>query len=164
MSTSLFAWDSLVEIASHDLRYPTRLVRGKACEIRLTSGTAIKVWQSEDGQEYFCHGLTFGGKERPGGAVSPFSGQPVQALLRDFYARVPEAQAAAGDIVVWRGLDPDTTPHSAILADVGLVEGKELDLAATRLRTKNGLLTEALLALDELVGTYGDSFDVYRKR
>ena len=39
-----------------------------------------------------------------------------------------------------------------------------LDGQTTLLQTKNGLLPEANLTLDELFSTYGETYDIYRRR
>jgi hypothetical protein len=63
---SIFKWESLQEIGPHDLNY-AKVVAGKEYEIELSSGRRILVWRANDLQSYFCHGLTFGGTEAPGG-------------------------------------------------------------------------------------------------
>ena len=79
-------------------------VHGKVFEVELVSGPKVRVFRADDGQFYFCHGLTFGGKEAPGGAASPFSGKDVRTILDHHYRLVdPEAGAVQGDILVWRG-------------------------------------------------------------
>jgi len=86
-------------------------------------------------------------------------------ILESFYRMIPEAQGRPGDIVVWRGLAPETTPHSAVLTEVVLVPAKNyLDGTATRLQTKNGLAPETTTSLDQLIGLYGESYNVYRKQ
>jgi hypothetical protein len=114
------------------------------------------------GRVFFCHGLTFGGRDAPGGAISPYTGVNVEAILRDYYERIAESQSTRGDIVVWKGLAPETTPHSAILADV-LLSGEVLH-PATVLQTKNGMDPEEAWTLKELFDQYGESFNVFRRK
>src|SRR6202051_4125530 len=119
----LFRWETLLEGGPHVLAY-ARPVPGMVMTVDLTSGTAIRVFRADDGQFYFCHGLTFGGKEAPGGPVSPFSGKDVRTILDNHYRLVElESSAAAGDILVWIG-PAGETPHSAILTDPVVSVGK----------------------------------------
>jgi hypothetical protein len=152
------------ELGPDDLQHQGQPVPGKMYEIELTSGKTIQVWRSMDGKEYFCHGLTFGGKEAPGGAVSPYTGKPVETILHEQYQMIPEAQTRAGDILVWRGLAPATTPHSAILIAPILAQGKSYLDYTTRLQTKNGLAPETIATLEEIIGIYGESYNAYRRR
>jgi hypothetical protein len=133
----IFVWKSLREVGPRTLYYQPP-VQGRVFEVELTSGAMVQVFRAADGQFYFCHGLTFGGKEAPGGAVSPFSGKDVRAILDNHYRLVePESAAVAGDILVWRGLGD--TPHSAILTQPVVREGMDyLDYSST-VRTKNGV-------------------------
>jgi hypothetical protein len=96
---SLFKWETVREIGPHDLGYQPA-VPGKLCEVELTSGVVVRAWRADDGQEYFCHGLTFGGKSAPGGALSPFTGPAVETILQQHFQPVPEAEAQPGDILV----------------------------------------------------------------
>ena len=164
----LFRWETLKELGPETLPYRIP-VFGTRCEIEVLSGERILVWRSDDGQQFFCHGLTFGGDLALGGAISPFSGAPVEAILRGHFDLVPnEEEAEPGDILVWRGQpgSPEgTTPHSAILLAVGWTRGRnQFDGRATLLRTKNGLFPEAILTLDELFVLYGETYDIYRRR
>jgi len=74
--------------------------------------------------------------------------------------------AVAGDILVWKGLGDDT-PHSAILAQPAVQEGKDYLDYSSKVRTKNGRLPETEMTLGRLAGdefTFGDSFNVLRRR
>jgi hypothetical protein len=162
---SLFRWETLKEVGPHTLNY-REPVPGKVLEVELTSGQKVNVFRADDGQVYFCHGLTFEGKAAPGGPVSPFSGKDVQTILDHHFQPVhPETAAAPRDILVWGGLDGDT-PHSAVLADPLVLPGKtQLDYSS-QVRTKNGRLPEETMRLERLAGDefgYGDSFNVYRR-
>jgi hypothetical protein len=142
-------------------------VLGKTFEVELTSGPKVKVFRADDGQFYFCHGLTFGGKEAPGGAVSPFSGQDVRTILDNHFRLVdPESAAIPGDIMVWKGPGGET-PHSAILTNpVVPPSHNSLDYNSV-LRTKNGKLPETTMTLEKLVDgpeSYGESYNVYRRK
>src|SRR4051812_41202822 len=64
-------WETMKEIGPHELKYKDRTVSGKTIELELTSGAMVRVWRADNGQKYFCHGLTFGGKEALGGVISP---------------------------------------------------------------------------------------------
>lgn len=163
-SSLLFKWESLKEIGPHQLTYKMP-IPGKAYEIELASGPKIRVWRADDGQTYFCHALSFGGKEAPGGPISPFSGKDVQVILENHYTLVePESSASAGDILVWQGLD-EITPHSAILVEPVAEVGKEYLAYASLLLTKNGIMPETTMTLEQLiVDYYGESYDVYRRR
>src|SRR5437016_6168421 len=113
---SLFKWETLREIGSHTLNY-REPIHGTILAVELISGHRVTVFRADDRRMYFCHGLTFGGKEAPGGTVSPFSGKDVRTILDNHYRLVePETAAVAGDILVWWGPD-DGTPHSAILTE-----------------------------------------------
>jgi hypothetical protein len=158
-----FRWETLREIGPHDLGYAP-VVPGKMCEVELTSGATVQAWRADDGQQYFCHGLTFGGKGAPGGPISPFTGRAVETILQHHYQLVTEAEAKPGDILVWRGIAPDTTPHSAVLTDVVMAPGKSYLDEATRLQSKNGMLPEQNLLLAALIRNYGESYNVFRRR
>jgi hypothetical protein len=161
---SKFKWDTMREVRPHTLPFKEP-VQGNVFEVELTSGHKVNVFRAHDRQFYFCHGLTFGGKDAPGGAVSPFSGPAVRTILENHYCLVdPETAAVAGDILVWRG-PGDETPHSAILtAPVFSPGGNYLDYSS-QLRSKNGKLPEATFTLERLVDgpeSYGESYKIYR--
>jgi hypothetical protein len=162
----IFKWETMREVGPHTLHYE-QPVHGKVLEVELTSGPKVQVFRAEDGQFYFCHGLTFGGKQAPGGAVSPFSGKYVRTILDNHYWLVDsESGAVRGDILVWRGLGDDT-PHSAILTEPVVQQGKNYLDYSSRVQTKNGRLPETEMTLERLTGdefTYGDSFQVFRRR
>src|SRR5437667_10494347 len=106
---AFFQWRTMREAGPRSLPYE-QPVHGMVFEVELTSGAKVRVFRADDRQFYFCHGLTFGGKEAPGGAVSPFSGKDVRTILENHYRVVePESAAVAGDILVWKGLGDDTT-------------------------------------------------------
>jgi hypothetical protein len=162
-SEPIFKWETLREIGPHDFHY-RQPVAGSKCEVELTCGSKIFVWRSGDGQQYFCHGLTFGGKDGPGGAISPFTGGPVETILKEYFDRTPEQEAQPSDILVWRGPAPYTTPHSAILTEPLFDPGSGRLAYSSGLRSKNGILPEATTTLAELIDSYGESYNVYRKR
>jgi hypothetical protein len=162
----LFNWGTLRDVGPWVLAY-AEPVHGRILEVELTSGPRIQVFRADDGQFYFCHGLTFGGKQAPGGAVSPFSGRDVRTILDNHYWHVdPESGAVPGDILVWRGLAPDT-PHSAILTEPVVLPGKDYLDDSSKVRTKNGRLPEVEMTLGQLTGDeflYGGSFHVFRRK
>jgi len=162
----IFKWETLHEVGPRTLRYEEP-VQGNVFEVELTSGPKVQVFRAEDGRFYFCHGLTFGGKQAPGGAVSPFSGRDVRTILDNHYWFVDRQSAAVrGDILVWSGLGDDT-PHSAILLDPVVRQGQDDLDGASLLHTKNGRLPEAEMTLERLTGdesSYGDSFAIFRRR
>ena len=98
-------------------------------------------------------------------AKDPSSG--LRTILDNHYRRVDaEASAVRGDILVWRGLGNDT-PHSAILTEPVVQEGKNYLDYSSKVQTKNGRLPETEMTLERLTGdefTYGDSFNVFRRR
>jgi hypothetical protein len=124
----------------------------------------MPVWRANNGQDYFCHGLTFGGTEAPGGPISPL-GDHVPTILRGHFEVLAEADAKAGDILVWRGVSVSDVVHSAILTDPLPATGATyLDYAA-RLQTKNGIQPEANMTLGTLVENYfGESYNAYRRK
>jgi hypothetical protein len=160
----IFHGASLREARADTLHDGEEPVPGKACTIELTSGSTIRVWRADDGRSYFCHGLTFGGKEAPGGAISPYTGVDVETILQEYYQPIPEEQAAPGDILVWRGIAPETTPHSAILTEAVVAQGKTYLDYSTRLQTKNGLAPEENRSLKEVIDVYGEAYNTYRRR
>lgn len=162
MENPIFRWDTLREIDLHSLWRQGKWVAGKRCEIDLTNGKMIRTWKSDDGREYFCHGLTFGGKEAPNGAISPYTGIDVETILQGYYDMILEGDTRAGDILVWRGIPPETTPHSAILTEAAK-SASRLDYAV-RLHSKNGLAEEGRFSLAELIDAYGETYSPYRKR
>jgi hypothetical protein len=130
----------------------------------LPSGPTVRVWRADHGQEYFCHGLTFGGKEAPGGAVSPL-GDYVPTILGGHYVPIPEDQARPGDILVWRGASANDVVHSAILTDAFVTPGKNYLDYAVKLQTKNGILPETSMTLGRLIENFfGESYNAYRRR
>jgi hypothetical protein len=159
----IFRWETLQEVAPDTRRFREREVPGRAWQIELISGERIQVWRAEDGQQYFCHGLTFGGKEAPGGAISPY-GNEVPTILRAHYELVLEVHATAGDILVWRGLDRNEVIHSAILTGPIVPAGKRFLDYASRLQSKNGIRPEANAMLEELLLEYGESYNTYRRK
>ncbi len=166
MPSSIFKWETMKEIGPHTLPFKEP-IKGKMFEVELTSGHTIKVFRADDCQFYFCHGLTFGGKEAPGGPVSPFSGNDVQTILANHYRKIDrESDAVADNILVWFG-PAGETPHSAILTDPVFVPGKNYLDYRSRLRSKNGTLAEATMTLERLVdgpGSYGESYNVYSRK
>jgi hypothetical protein len=161
----LFKWETLQDVAPHTLPFKEP-VHGKMVRVELTSGATAHAFRADDGQFYFCHGLTFGGKGAPGGAVSPFSGPDVRAILDNHYRLVdPESDAVAGDVLVWSG-PVGETPHSAVLIDPVVEPGKNYLDYRSLLRSKNGKLPEATLTLQQLVAGpegYGETYTVYRR-
>jgi hypothetical protein len=163
-SESIFKWETLKEIRACTLNYKPP-IPGRVCEVQLTSGKMVEVWRADDGQSYFCHGLTFGGMNAPGGPVSPFSGDDVNTILQNHYLLVePEAAAGPGDILVWRGPGGDT-PHSAVLLEsIVAPGGSRLDYTS-KLRTKNGVKPETTMTLEQLIADYyGESYVVCRRK
>lgn len=159
----IFKWDTMREIGQETLRYQTGAIPGKVYEVELMNGPKVKVWRSDDGQQYFCHGLTFGGKEAPGGAISA-SGKEVPTILRGHYDLVPESQARPGDILVFRGTEANEVVHSAVLTDPGVAQGRNHLDYSTRAQSKNGSNAEANLTLEAIILEYGESYNTYRRR
>jgi hypothetical protein len=160
----IFKWETMQERGIDHGQYHGQPVPGKMYEVELTNGKTVEVWRADDTKAYFCHGLTFGGKEAPGGAVSPCTGMPVETILEGYYRLSPKAEAKPGDILVWRGLAPETTPHSGVLTDPVFAEGKKYLADGTRLQTKNGFSPEANMRLEQLFEIYGESYNAYRRR
>jgi hypothetical protein len=160
----MFKWETLREIGVDSPRLQSGVIPGRVYEVELTSGAKLQVWRADDGRQYFCHGLTFGGKEAPGGAVSPY-GKEVPTILRGHYTPVPESAVTAGDILVWHGIDPGDILHSAIVTQPVRAEGQtQLDYS-TRLQTKNGFEPETNTTLWRLVDDlYGERYTGYRRR
>src|SRR5258708_14008933 len=50
---SMFLWDTIKEIAPHDLQYQGNIVPGTMNEIELTSGVTIRVWRTGAGHPRF---------------------------------------------------------------------------------------------------------------
>jgi hypothetical protein len=142
----IFKWDTMREVGQETLRYQAGAIPGKVYEVDLTSGQTVTVWRSDDGQHFFCHGLTFGGKEAPGGAISPY-GKEVPTILRGHYQPVPESQARPGDILVVHGAHANDVVHSAILTGPVVIAGRDYLDYSTRLQSKNGRKPEANLTL-----------------
>ncbi|MBI3823934.1 MAG: hypothetical protein HY289_14795 [Planctomycetes bacterium] len=160
---SIFRWDTIREVRPHDLHYESPM-KGWDVEVEMTSGVTILAWRAEDGQQYFCHGLTFGGIHAPGGVISPFSGRSVEAILADHFDATAEVDARTGDIVVWVGTGANSTPHSAILTHPLLDRAHQILDEMTRVQSKNGMAPEANLTLAELFEKYGESYIVFRAR
>jgi hypothetical protein len=162
----IFKWETMGEVGPLTLLYEEP-VHGRIVEVELTGGPKVRAFRAADGEFYFCHGLTFGGKQAPGGAVSPFSGKDVRTILADHYRLVdPESGAVPGDILVWKGLGDDT-PHSAILTEPVVQPGKNYLEDSSKVQTKDGRLPETEMTLERLTGdefTYGDSFAVFRRK
>lgn len=164
VSGAIFKWETLEEVAPHDLHYEPP-IPGKMYKVELASGETVRVWRGDDLLSYFCHGLTFGGKNAPGGPVSPYSGEEVNTILQNEYVPVqPESSAVAGDILVWH--DPDgNTPHSAILDQPVVSPGTAFLDYESKLVTKNGKEPETVMTLEQLIEDYyGESYRVYRRK
>jgi hypothetical protein len=159
----IFNWERMREVGQETLSYRMGAIPGKVYEIELTSGPRIVVWRSDDGRQYFCHGLTFGGKSAPGGAVSPF-GKEIPTILHGHYEPVPESQARPGDILVFRGVDANEVVHSAVLTSPVVIPGGSYLAYSSELQSKNGNRPEATLALEAIILEYGESYNVYRRR
>lgn len=162
-SSLLFKWETLTEIGPYDLPYESP-IPGKMYEVELISGHVVRVWRGEDKRTYFCHGLTFGGKDAPGGSISPFSGKDVNVILEHHFAAVvPESSTVEGDILVWH--DPDgNTPHSAIVGEPAVLPGSEYLDYASKILTKNGIQPETVMTLEKLITAhYGENYTVYRR-
>jgi hypothetical protein len=160
---SLFRWETLKEVRPYTLLYE-QPVPGTVLEVELIGGAKVRVWRADNRQDYFCHGLTFGGKGAPGGPVSPLSDH-VSTILRGHYEKIPEGEATIGDILVWRGIDDDDILHSAILVEPVKVPGKTYLDYASGLRTKNGMEPEVTMTLERLIDPYyGESYHAYRRK
>jgi hypothetical protein len=160
-----FKWETMKELGPYVLHYADP-IPGKLYEIELTTGKTIHLWQADNGQDYFCHCLTFGGKDAPvGGPVSPL-GDYVPSILREYYEPViPEGQGQPGDILVWRGIDANEVMHSAILSQVVPTRKKTYLDSSSELQTKNGREPETIMTLEELiVDYYGESYNVFRRK
>jgi hypothetical protein len=161
---SIFKWNTVLEIAPHELHFQGMPVPGMMISIELTSDVTVHVWRADDRRQYFCHGLTFGGKDAPGGALSPYTGDPVDTILRQHFEFIGESESRPGDILVWLGVGPETTPHSATLTDPIVAPATNFLDYSTRLRTKNGLWPETNMTLEKLIRIYGESYKTYRRR
>jgi hypothetical protein len=152
------------EFGPLELKFQTRVVPGKIYEVKLMNENVVQVWRADNGQEYFCHGLTFGGKEAPGGPVSLF-GEHVPTILHGYYELViPESNATEGDILVWRGISSSDIVHSAILTEPITAPGTDYLDYSSMLQTKNGIKPETKMSLETLIVTeYGESYNVYRR-
>jgi hypothetical protein len=159
----IFKWHPMADLGPHEFPYEGGTVQGRLFEVELTSGVKVHVWRADSGQHYFCHGLAFGGREAPGGPVSPL-GEYVPAILRGHYEPVAEAEAVAGDILVWRGKSADDVTHSATLTHPVTATGAQYLDDATRLQTKNGILPETNTTLGKLIDRYGEAYNTYRRR
>jgi len=165
---TLFQWSTLRDVGTLVLNYRPP-VPGRLMEVELTvlPGTWIRVWQADNAKDYFCHGLTFGGKHCPSGPISPMSGAPVELILSACYDEVnPESAASVSDVLIWRDAGLMGTPHSAILLSPVVnfnFEVAQLDYSSI-LRTKNGMLAEANATLEDLVNVYGEMYNIYRRR
>jgi hypothetical protein len=131
------------------------------------AGTIVVVWKGENG-EYFCHALTFGGKDAPNGPFSPH-GATVDILMSSGGFRLIEvSESQIGDVIVWRERRTDRVIHSALLenVDVYLAQGGEhfFDDVSTILRSKNGAkAAEGTFTLLDLDTQYGTTRKVYRR-
>jgi hypothetical protein len=136
-------------------------------DVELTSGQKIRVFRAIDCVAYFCHGLTFGGKEAPGGAVSPFSGKDVTTILDNHYLPVkPMSKAQVGDILVWKGLGGDSSHSAILMSPIMSADLNDLDYSSL-LRSKNGRLPERTMTLQALAAdekSYGEVYSVYRRK
>ncbi len=162
----IFKWETLCEAGPYRLRYKEP-VHGKLFEVKLTCGRKVTVFRADEEEFYFCHGLTFGGKDAPGGPVSPFSGEDVRTILEYHYRPVdPESHAVGGDILIWWRASGGTS-HSAILLNPVVELGRNYLDYRSVLRSKNGVLPEADMTLQQLIDApdgYGESYTVFRRR
>lgn len=164
---AIFRWETLQVITACLLRFEEEEIHGVTMEVELISGRRVNIFRPDDGVSYFCHGLTFGGKDAPGGAVSPYSGASVRGILDDFFIVVsPESAAVTSDIVVWTDADGDPIHTAILLMPIVASDLNRLDYA-TILRSKNGRRAEGDVTLESLVASdesYGESYRVYRRR
>ena len=134
-------------------------------EIELTTGSLIRVWRLRMASTTSATVCLSAERKPPAAQLSPFTGLPVETILRDYFVPIlNETLALPGDVLVWRGLAPETTPHSAILTRPVVARQRRcLDEGATRLQTKNGLTPETNLSLEQLIGIYGESYNIFRR-
>ncbi len=163
VSTDLFRWDTLRVVGPQSLWYPLN-VSGSIVEAELVDrpGTWISAWKPDDGVTYFCHGLTFGGSQAPGGPVSPISSNSIQTIVGASFREIGnESLARPGDIVVWTDPITGVVNHSAIVFDVRIDRIRNcLDLDAEFL-SKEGIDPLRIVNLDEMSQTYGGMYKVY---
>jgi hypothetical protein len=95
---------------------------GQRFEIPLRGGGVAHAWRPgasvRGDARYWCHGLSFGGVNAPGGPFS-IDNRDVDRVLRAGYNQFPIRSARAGDVVIWRRRNGDVA-HSAILTEVQL--------------------------------------------
>jgi hypothetical protein len=163
---SIFRWETIKVIGPRFLAFVEPIV-GLEVELELVSGSRIRAFRAEDSLFYFCHGLTFGGTDAPGGAVSPYSGKDVATILAEFYDRVhPETIAVAGDVGVWYDLDGRPI-HSAILTIPVFSAGEDRLAYASVFRSKNGNKPESDVLLQMLIEDeegYGETYAIFRRK
>lgn len=80
----------------------------------------VVIWVPDDGQTYWCHGYTFGGKDAPGGPYSTYGREVQEKILSmDGWRPNPSCQAAGDDILVFYN-DKYQISHSGIIREVVL--------------------------------------------
>jgi hypothetical protein len=139
-------------------------VQGVTMEVELLTGRHVRVFRADDAEFYFCHGLSFGGIDAPGGPVSPYSDESVKTILREFFIEFPESNAMAGDIVVWWNIDGNPSHSAVVVNPIIAQKWDKLDYESV-LRSKNGSHPERTMSLGQLCGdsdSYGEAYRVYR--
>jgi hypothetical protein len=165
VTAGVFRWETLRIVEPCVLPYENPIY-GVTVEVELVSGMAVKCFRADDGRFYFCHGLTFGGADAPGGAVSPYSRDEVGKILAGLHEEIADARAAPGDVLVWYGANGEAIHSAIVVLPVALPNGKVLDYA-TVVRSKNGRRPAADTTLRRLVDDpdgYGESYRAYRRK
>ncbi|HTB80774.1 MAG TPA: DUF4157 domain-containing protein [Opitutaceae bacterium] len=109
---------------------------GKILRANTDAGTPLDIWKPDDGQTYWCHGFTFGGRTATGGPYSLW-GQDVPTVLNDdgWSPQVDSCAAKPGDLLVFNGGNPVT--HSGIVQSAVNASGG-VDESASMLDSKRG--------------------------
>jgi hypothetical protein len=142
-------------------------VPGGVYEVRTAHGHPIEVWKPDAGDQYWCHGFTFGGFDVANGPYS-VEGPSVPIVLQDEYSWIPSYMATPGDAVIFFDA-AGAVQHSGIIARVALLTNhgvREIDQGETLIDSRWGVALQQTCSLrvtqKQYAGDHG-GYAFYRK-
>ena len=146
-------WSPNTDTGKKRRPWKNKATNGKVLKAKTDAGAPIEIWKPDDGQTYWCHGFTFGGKTAPGGPYSLW-GQDVPMVLKDdgWQPQTDSCAAKSGDAIVFEGNDPIS--HSGVIGSVS-GSGGSVDESASTLDSKWGDGPQNTRSWEVNAGTYG---------
>jgi hypothetical protein len=109
---------------------------GKLLNAKTDGGTALQIWQPDDGTTYWCHGYTFGGSVAKGGPYSIFGEDVPKVLKDDGWKQTYSCMAQPGDILVFSN-SQGMVQHTGVIRQV-VSTGAKVDDSKSMLQSKWG--------------------------